>query len=334
MMGTMSTAQRIGTVEDNLLVLLGRYVRARADQLTRHSHSKNSLRFVRTRLARMAETGYVQVTTGFSQKGPPPNVYALTTKGWHYVGAHFGMPMPTRWKPSEGAITDYRDYLHDLAITDFGIAVERFCREADPLVRFVEFRHDRFLPQARVTLPDHSQTEVRLDGFLELHIRRDDSGRKKQRCHLLEIDLNTHYRKAIQKKLLAQLAYLQGGHYERDFGTTAVTYLWVCPGGHDRITQLVKIAEETFRAQRAERFAPLFLFTHEDPATIDPLKLFTDPCWRTPFQPDKTTLLGFSNGVTTVRLEHAHYLGTEAHERFLQAIGEDASHVSPELDLS
>jgi hypothetical protein len=44
------------------------------------------------------------------------------------------MPIPARWRPEEAALSNYGDDRHALAITDTGIAIERFCREADPFV--------------------------------------------------------------------------------------------------------------------------------------------------------------------------------------------------------
>lgn len=330
----MSTAHRIGPLEDQLLVLLARYVRATAVQLTRYAYSPNSLRYVRKGLAGLVESGYVEANTGFSQNGKPPYVYSPTLPGWRYAEERHGTPIPSRWRPSEVQITDYRDYLHDLAITDTGIAIERFCREADPLVTFVQFRHDRFLPQTTVPLPDGTSPSIRLDAFVELHIRRDDSGRKKQRCHLIEIDRGTHYEKALKKKLVLQLRYVQDGHYQRDFGTQSLTYLWVCPGGEERAKYLRRLAETTLREHDAVDFAPLFLLTGEDPATVDPVSLFTRPCWVVPFEPAPVALLAFPPPATTVRLDRTHYLSPEAYDRFLQATGEQVPIVVAEFEVT
>ena len=278
----MTSAPRIGPVEDKLLVLLARYVRARVDQLTRHSYSPNSLRHVRTSLNRLVDLGYVDANKGFSQGGNPPFVYSPSLEGWRYVEKHHGMPIPSRWKPSEAKITDYRDYLHDLVITDTGIAIERFCREADPYVTLVQFLHDRFLPQTKIPLPDGTSPAIRLDAFVELHIRRDDTGRKRQRCHLIEIDRGTHYKTAIRKKFLLQLQYMRGGHYQRDFETESLSYLWICPNGHERVKSLRKVLEAVLQEQHATELSSLFLFTAEDPATIDPVDLFTKPSWIAP----------------------------------------------------
>jgi hypothetical protein len=326
-------AHRIGPPEDSLLVVLARYVRATAEQLTRHSYSPNSLRYVRKRLARLVEAGYVDANVGFSQNGKPPNVYSPTMQGWRYAEDRHGLPIPHRWRPSEAQITDYRDYLHDLAITDTGIAIERFCREAEPLVSFVQFLHDRFLPQTKVPLPDGTNPSIRLDGFVELHIRREDTGRQKQRCHLIEIDRGTHYEKALRKKVLIQIQYVQGGHYERDFGTQSLTYLWICPGGAERVTYLRRVAEATLREHNVTDFAPLFLFTAEDPATADPVSLFTRPCWTVPFEPAPVALLAFPPPLTTVRLDRTQYLSPEAYDQFLRTAGETVPIVASELDV-
>src|SRR4051794_13608087 len=204
----MIPAHRIGPQEDDLLVLLARYVRLTVEQATRHSYSPNSLRHVRKYLNHLIEGGYVDAYKAFSRGGNPPIVYSPSLKGWRYVEEHYGLPTPQRWKPSELPRAEYADFRHDLAIADTGIAIERFCREADPYVRFVQFLHDRFLPQTKIPLPDGSTPAIRLDGFVELHIRHDDTGRKKQRCHLIEIDRGSHYRAAIRKKFLLQLHYV------------------------------------------------------------------------------------------------------------------------------
>src|SRR3712207_9024697 len=63
-----------------------------------------------------------------------------------------------RSRPSE-AHRGFTQYQHDLAVADFGIAVEQLCRLGDPAVRLVRFVHDRFLPQASVPLSDGRSEE-------------------------------------------------------------------------------------------------------------------------------------------------------------------------------
>ena len=279
----MTSAPRLGPVEDTLLVLLARYVRVTAEEATRHSWSPNSLRHVRKHLNVLVDLGYADVHKGFSQGGNPPLVYSPSTLGWRYAETRHGLPIPARWRPSEAQRTAFADFRHDLGITDLGIAIERFCRVAEPYVTFVQFLHDRFLPQTKVPLPDGTSPAIRLDGFVELHVRPDETGRKKQRCHLIEIDRGTHFHQAIRKKFLLQLRYVQDGHYQRDFGTASLSYLWVCPDGPERVTQLRKQAETLLREQQATELAWLFLFTAANPATTDPVDLFTTPCWVAPF---------------------------------------------------
>lgn len=328
----MRIAPRIGPTEDNLLTMLGRYVRATVEQCTRHSYSPNSLRFVRSRLTALVEAEYVAVSLGFSQNGKPPFVYSPTLKGWHYVQDSHGMPIPSRWRPSEAHITDFRDYLHDLTITDFGIATELFCREATPYVRFVRFVHDRLLPQTRVQLPTGAYLGMRLDGFGELRIKRSETERTKQRCHLLEIDRNTHFEKALRQKVMGQLAYVQGGYYEKDFNTKSLTYLWVCPGLPERVKYLLKLFETVLTELKATEFAPLFYLTAENPATAEPVSLFVKPCWYLPFQEAPTALLAPLPASRTVRLNQSRYLPQEQYDRFLMASGDALPLIAAESD--
>ena len=171
----MSPAHRISPTEDNLITILARYVRATAEQCTRHSYSPNSLRFIRQRLTGLVEAGLVERSLGFSQSGKPPFVYSPSMQGWRYAQEHHGLPI--------------------LAITDFCIAVERLCREAGELIRLARFTHDRFLPQTKVQLPTGKSKAIRLDSFFELRVRRESG--TKQRCYLVEIDRGTHYEKAL-----------------------------------------------------------------------------------------------------------------------------------------
>ena len=328
----MPTAPRIRAAEEDLLVLLARYVRVTAEQATRHSYSPSSLSHVRSYLNHLIDLGHVDAYRGFSRGGNPPFVYALSLKGWRYVEDHFGMPTPQRWKPGELPRTGYDDFLHDLRITDTGIAFERFCRAAAPHVTLVQFLHDRFLPQTKIPLPDATRPAMRLDGFVELHVRRDDA--KKQRCHLFEIDRSTHYRLAIRKKFLLQLHYMQDGHYQRDFGTQSLSYLWICPGDDDRVTSLRKELEAVLREQQATDLAPFFLFTAADPARIDPLDWFLKPAWVTPFTPDANLAPHLPVFPESIRLDRSHYLPQEAYDRFLQANGDDLLKVTGELDLA
>ena len=81
-------------------------------------------------------------------------------------------------------------------------------------------------------------------------------------------------------------------------------------------------------------FAPLFLFTAEDPATTDPVSLFTHPCWTVPFESDQVALLAFPPPATTVRLDRTHYLSPEAYDQFLRATGDEVPIVAGEREIT
>jgi hypothetical protein len=88
------------------------------------------------------------------------------------------------------------------------------------------------------------------------------------------------------------------------------------------------------REHDVSEFAPLFLFTAEDPATVDSVSLFTRPCWTVPFEPAPVALLAFPAPATTVRLDRTHYLSPEAYDQFLHATGEPVPIVAAERDLT
>lgn len=126
---------------------------------------------------------------------------------------------------------------------------------------------------------------------------------------------------------------MQDGHYQADFGTQSLTYLWVCPGAPERVKQLLKLFATTLQEHKATEFSQLFLFTAENPATIDPFALFTDACWSTPLQTAPVSLLSFAPQRRTVSLTRSRYLPQADFERFLTASGEALPHVAAELDM-
>ncbi len=309
----MLTAHPVDQNKAILLHFLARSVRATAEQCTRHPRLPATLRLIRQDLNELHTDGLVDVYKGFSQTRPP-HCYSPTMRGWRYANERYGTPIPWRWRPSEARLTDFDDYRHDLAITDVGLQVERFCFASGELVRLEEFRHDRFLPQTRVTLPDGTQHKLRLDAFIDLRIQRSAESRTTQRCLLVEIDRSEHFTRALTQKLLAQYSYAQGA-YQTDFRTRSLTYLWVCPEGTTRVTSLVKLAERLLTEHSATEYAPLFLFTPADPAATDPLELFTGNCWFTPFQAEPVSLLGFTPEVWPV--QRSHYTPQAQYEQIM-----------------
>lgn len=325
---------RLGLPEELLLRGLARYLFLTADRLTARSYSAKSLRYVQKRLAALAEAGLVERAPGYARSGKPPLVYSLSTKGWRYAEASFGVARPPRWRPSEHA-HGFTQYLHDLAIADFGIAVEQLARAGYPHIQLVRFIHDRFLPQTRVQLASGARQGIRLDAFVELRLLRGEPPRPKQRCLALELDRSSHYQQAIRRKIEAQLAYVEGGDYQREFDTTSLTYVWVCPGDPQRVTQLLTYTEAVLQERGAVEVAPLFAFTSADPALTDPVDLFLRaPRWFVPFRRDPTALLAGGTQERTLRLDRTSYLPREDYVRFLTAIGEPIPEIAAERDTA
>jgi hypothetical protein len=329
----MKPAFRIGLTEDTLLVFLCRYVRATAEQCTRYRFAPSSLGFVRGRLNDLVDHGYVDVHKGFSQDGKPPFVYCPTLKAWDWAKTTHGLPMPQRWRPSEAEITDFNRYRHALAITDFGLALEQFCRQAGHYVTLVRFIHDRLLPQTKVKLPDGSNEARRLDGYFELRVLKPDSPTPKQRHYLLELDRSSHYHNETKQKFINQVVYLKSGSYQADFARSAFTaYLWVCPGDPERVASLKTLFEKTLSELDATEYATYFLLTAENPAEADPVSLFVKPYWITLDEDEPVRMVTHPLDSSAIPLERSYFMPQEEFERVLSAIGQPVSYLTSEQD--
>lgn len=318
---------RIGPVEEALLKGLGLYVHLTAEQLTRRSYSPNSKRHVQKKLATLIAAGLVAKHRGYSRDGKPPDVFSPTRAGWEYL-ARLGLPTPTRWRPAAEAARGFTQYRHDLAIADFGIAAERLCQQMTPTIRLVRFLHDRFLPQTRVQLADGTIQDVRMDGFLELRIKRGDPPKTKQRCLGLELDRSSEYQQAVRGKIARLLAYVEGGAYQQQFDTISLTYLFVCPGEPARVKHLLTWTKAELAQRQAMTFARFFCFTAADPATMDPVEFFvTGACWVTPDREAPQPLLAPPPAGSLALIGTPHGMEQAAYERFFR----DDTGVLPEL---
>lgn len=284
------SALRLGPTEHTLLTGLGRYVYLTAAQCTRRSYQPGSLRFVQKRLAGLTAAGYCQRHLGFTQAGKPPAVFSLTAKGWAVV-SEMGIETPARWRPSEAAQRGFLAYAHDLAVADFGIAIERFCAAVAPQAHLAQFRHHRILQAdpLNVHLPSGPHRVI-FDAWLDLRLTRGEPPKQRQRAFALELDRASEYQQVWRRKIATMLAAVPSAYVEQ-FGTTSLTVIVVCPGNARRVRQLLDWTEGQLRAEGAERAAGLFAFTAIDPATADPRELFLGSCWRVPFQADPTALM-------------------------------------------
>ena len=284
-------ALRLGPTEYTLLTGLGRYIYLTAAQCTRRAYQPGSLRFVQKRLAGLVEAGYAQRHLGFTQTGKPPDVFSLTARGWEAV-RELGMETPARWRPSEAAQRGFLAYAHDLAVSDIGIAAERFCTAVAPRVDLAQFRHHRILQAnpLQVRLAGGRTHRVIFDAWLDLRLTRGEPPQQRQRALALELDRASEYQQVWRRKITAILAASTSG-YAAHFGTTSLTVVVVCPGNTRRVAQLLTWTEAQLRAEDAVGAARLFAFTDVDPGTVDPRALFLAPCWRVPFQRDATALV-------------------------------------------
>ena len=313
---SMPFAHIFDQTDDEIIKATARYIRVTAEQYTRHPVLPNTLRIIRQRLRYLVDNEFLIVSRGFSHNSTPPRVYSPTLKGWRYAQEQHGLPIPRRWRPNEAQLSDFHEYLHDLTITDSALALEALCSDAPSTCRLKEFVHDRFLPQPKLKLANGTEQAVRLDAFLQLALRRDGFAKPIKRTALLEVDRRSHYRVALTNKFLAQIAYVQGGHFEQQFHTPSVLYWWVCPQGEQRVNELKTLLESLMREYHLSDYAPMFLLTSCDPARTDPFRLFLEPTSSVPFREEPVSLLPYAP-LAAVQPEQSRYLPQEQYASFM-----------------
>src|SRR4051812_15935332 len=173
---------KLGKTRRTTTLLLARYLFLRADQLAAAALIQGQS-YVQSELRYLMQHEWLLRSSYLREHdiGKAAFVYTLNTPAWEWVERQ-GLPIPSRFRPSEeiGKVSP-----HTMAISAFGVALERYCRRSS-LVSIGQFRHERVLPYAKVSLPTGTSRRVRPDAWMQLAIARPDS--LKQRCYVLEAD--------------------------------------------------------------------------------------------------------------------------------------------------
>lgn len=284
--GTTPSSLVLGKTKRTILYLLGRHVFLRADQICAMAFG-NSLPFIRTNLRELRAAGWVvhQPYLHDNAIGKAPYIYTLDSPAWSWV-QDLGLPIPVRFRPSEEI---GKPSPHTMAISDFGVALERFCR-AHSLVDIAQYRHERVLPYATVHFPNGTSRRVRPDAWVQLAIARPDG--LKQRCYVLETDRASEFQTDFREKIRALLFYRREA-YVQLFGTQSIAYLFTVPSAHRR--ELVRTYIEAEIADHEQlvgkKVRPdLFWITEADPRELDKA-FFTEPLWVHPFVSEAVPLI-------------------------------------------
>lgn len=274
--------------DDTILRAIATYFFLTVEQIVRLFYRHGSLPYVRVRLKRLADAGFLaRLRLPSPGPGNTPWVYTLGRRGIAYLADAGEEDVAGRFRASETQERSYLFLSHTLAVNDVLIAATLLER-AMPGVRLAQMRHERALRHepVRVTTPEDEHLAVVPDGWLDFHIRQ-----VARACVVLELDRGTVEQKACKRKLRALLAYASGP-YQEAFGTESITVAIATTAGEERARHLLSWCEQVLRERHVEREADLFLVTalpsREAP---DPTWLFLSPVWWQPFADAPSPLL-------------------------------------------
>ena len=228
---------------------------------------------------------------------PEPIVW-LGWAGAQYVAGQMGIEVDPPTAPGENQLRTLQRTLrergirwlreprwiqlvHDLAIVDFRLAIERSAAIIPTLtleewVSEGEFRSSMDTVEYRITDRDGKvRTEkrgVRPDGFFVIS---DDTRRRKGEKHkarmLLELDFSTHPLKRIAERAVLYATYITSPQYKARFGYKSGRWLFVTTSE----VRLKHLKQHTENAVGKRAF--FFWFTTRD--KIEGNNLLTDPIW-------------------------------------------------------
>jgi hypothetical protein len=290
------------------------------DQLTRLLYAKSSRNYVGEIAKRLTDAGYLQRSwlPRPGAQGRATALYLLARKGMTYLEG-LGHEVAPRARPSEHAMHGAQFLLHTLAVNDVLIAARLLEQRAEGLA-LSGMRHERDLKRTAAVrfkpgeVDPGSSVYVVPDGWLDLRADRG-TGRITQFPLWLEVDRGTEGTKKIKEKIRGIVAYYNGGHYERLFGTRHMQVVFLAEqaalgSAHQaahRSQQLRRWCEEELTSIGQLVFGPVFRFGVLPPGdALDPVAFFTAPHCLVPFSPSPIPLL-----VLPQRDRHAEAPATE-----------------------
>jgi hypothetical protein len=279
----------IGAPEHDILVQIGRFGYLSAEQVNTLLYSHGSIQGTRARLQKLFQQGYLN-RRGLSKrmgKGAALALHSLDYPGYHYL-RKLGLAPEGRFR-----VEPVEDFFlrHTLAANQLVVLSHALARHL-PSVELCRFQSERELKQHPVYVNcGRERVGVVPDGWVEFRLSPADSEEGYQVPILWELDRATTQRLAFQRKIAALSSYIQGP-YQEEFATETVTIaIAVAVGGQRRLSDTLSCTEATLTQLATQELAPWFLFSSFDPQQLDPMTLFAEPIWVSPFSQEPQSLL-------------------------------------------
>jgi hypothetical protein len=257
-------------------------------------YKPSSIRRVRTVLADLCgKADYVpnQFLCRFRmpaiEAGNPERIYSLGARGRSVLIQEFGIPVNWYMSPEKGVHPNFSQLTHDLILTRFLIAAERFAA-VNPNFRLVNTRICYEIGAALSDAGERGKREkvsVVPDGWLLFE--RVIGGSVEQLPVLVEIDRGTMDRNRIKKHVLSRIEFVRSGEYRRMFGVEAVVVAYATTGAKGELDEgrrrrVCAWTMEALKESGHEDWASVFRFASVDRDTIYGAGLFDGAVWYMP----------------------------------------------------
>jgi hypothetical protein len=265
---------KIGKPEHAMLVTVGRYRYLSAEQFRRLIWGSKVIKRVMKHASGLYHARYLNRVElpSLTRFGSPLNFYCLDQKGYDYLTAD-GLQPEGRFKASEEAkrgpvFLKHTEQSNDLMILSHCLA------RVDPRVTVTRMKTERELRLSNLSaIPD---------GWVEFKAERTAA-------IAYELDRGTEARRDWYAKVDGYAQAIKG-EYQAFFESTYLTIAVITPTQH-RFQELLAWTEAHLNQRGDRTVAPFMLFASFDAATADPLMIFHEPIWRSPFSSDHHQLL-------------------------------------------
>ena len=285
-------------VDDRFLQAIYRYHMLKPEQLTKRYYSRGSLTFVKARLKRLVDYGYLDANEQPTTRGRSPYYYTLASKGNKYL-KEIGLEINRYYRPSRKG--EYLPFLlHTFSVNDFLIAAELLA-EGMPQLTLAEMQHELALKQDPCKVPvgrerlsgdgnvSAKHISIVPDGWLDFRYVRGTDTQERRMCIWLEVDRGTVGMKDFKEKAAAILSFYKSGAYQKRFGTHSLRVAFATTDGMKRVKQMrTWLCDVLTKQQEKSGMAERFLCTALSDE-IDPHTLFLTPVWYVPF--DNTAMV-------------------------------------------
>lgn len=260
---------------------------ATAEQLCRPHYSMKTRKAVLAKLRKLTNYGYVQydaVPTKFTRS---PYYYALDKLGVRYL-EQAGMDVNPHFRNSKEVDKHALFIEHTLDVNDILISAAMLKR-FNSNYWLDHFIHERTLKHSPYKASwQGGKFTLIPDAFLDFRVRVPEGLRRVP--ILLEHDRGTEEQKYFRRRIRAYILWLKNEGFKKMFQTKSITIAFTTSAGISRLGRMREWAWQELQSE-AKEIGLTFCFTVLD-KPIEPIRLWSNPRWLTPYDNQPVSLLG------------------------------------------